>query len=274
MGGETKVRAKWFPRLSTAALMLWALGCGGGLIRSPGPDAGEVDELKRQVVELERQARVYEVEMARLEEEIAELETELSAAREAAAREAARTAEVEAAAPPPEDDAGLGPIRLSQGIEETELEESEAPPRSAEPPPPAAAPPEPPPPAPASPEALRLYDDGYTLFHQKRYDEAEERFRRFLALHGETELADNAQFWIGECRYARDDFAAALEAFTSTVERYPQGNKVADALLKAGKCLERLDRREEARQTYLEITDRFPTSAAAAAARERLESLR
>ena len=258
--------------LSTAGTLLLVLGCAGGAARSPGPDVGE---LRRQIVELQRQARVDEVEIARLREEIAALEKDLLRASEAApggtaVRDATDRPAVADAAPPEDLEAG-DPIGLGSPIEETELEESDAPPAAT--PPPAEPPPAEEVPPAATEEALGLYDEGYTLFHQKRYDEAEERFRRYLTLYPETELADNAQFWIGESHYARGAFAAALEAFTATVERYPRGNKVADALLKAGKCLEELGRQEEARQTYHEITDRFPSSSAAAAARERLEAL-
>ena len=98
-------------------------------------------------------------------------------------------------------------------------------------------------------------------------------FLRYLTSFPDSELADNARFWLGECHYARGDFESALAAFTRTIEDYPGGNKVADALLKAGKCLEALGRREQARQTYHEVADRFPSSAAAVAARERLAAL-
>ncbi len=267
--------------VAAGTLLLGVLGCGGGLVRSPGPSE-EVLDLKRKIHELQRQARVDQVKIEQLREGITALEQELATVRDVAAdREtvsrgpaAAEDSEVEAF-PPSEPE-----------IEETELEESEAPlaaappvmpptapPIVTPPPPPPAAPPPTAPPAAATEEALRLYDEAYSLFHQQRYDQAEERFRHFLTLYPQTDLADNAQFWIGESHYARGDFTSALEAFTSTVELYPQGNKVADALLKAGKCLEELGQPAVARQTYREITDRFPSSSAAVVARERLTGL-
>ena len=118
-----------------------------------------------------------------------------------------------------------------------------------------------------------LYDQGYTLFHQGRFIDAESAFRRFLQEHPDNDHADNAQYWIGEARYARDDARGALAAFRETVDRYPHGNKVPDALLKAGQCLEKLGDREGARATYREVTRRFPESAASAAAEDRLAGL-
>jgi tol-pal system protein YbgF len=124
-----------------------------------------------------------------------------------------------------------------------------------------------------TPAAQALYDRGYTLFHQGKYLDAEATFQQFLHSHPATDLTDNAQFWIGEARYARDDLRGALAAFRETVERYPAGNKVADALLKAGQCLEGLGDLEGARASYREVIERFPGSAAAAVGEERLEAM-
>lgn len=229
----------------------------------------DVESLRRRVVELQRRATVGEVETARLRRELDRLSEELAAARGETAR--CREELAQATAAP----AGVG---LGGRIEESEVADEgldlappPAPPREL-----AAAQPagEPRTPAPVSEQAQELYDDSYTLFHEKRYQEAEAGFQRFLERHAETSLADNALFWIGESRFARGDFAAALEAFTATVERFPEGNKVPDALLEAGKCLESLGDRARAVETYREIVESFAGSAAAAAAAERLQTLR
>ncbi len=244
-----------------------AAACSTGLIGSPETEPGEVEQLKGQVVELKKRATVAELEGDRLKRKIASLEAELEKARQVPEE---TNLEVEPTAP--------ATIGLDQEIEETDLDE--APPVA---PPPVALPPAEPV-AMAEPaeqaigvptaEAQALYDEGYTLFHQKRYADAEARFSRYVELHPATDLADNALFWIGECRYARGDFSAALKAFSDTVERYPQSNKVGDALLKAGKCLESLGDTQQARRTYEEVMDRYPGSAAAARARDRLDALR
>lgn len=257
--GTRRSRAGW---VAGWLLLAAAVGCGGGILRPSQPQASEVEELKKRVVELQRKATVSEVELDRLRQEIARLEEELAAARDEAHR--------------PEE--ALPPIDVGGEIEEGDLppealDEPLPPLRPVVPPPPPPPAPSPPPPAAVTPEAQGLYDQSYTLFHQTRYAEAEDGFRRYLELYPTTELADNAQFWIGECRYARGDYGGALAAFTTTVERFPGGNKVPDALLKAGKCLEALGDRERAAQTYREVRDRFRGSAAAAAAAERLEAM-
>jgi tol-pal system protein YbgF len=170
---------------------------------------------------------------------------------------------------------------LDEDIEETDLGAEEPPAGSAArdsaardtAPPPAAAPSAAAPGAPISTAAQALYDRGYTLYHQGRYLDAEASFQRFLQAYGDTDLADNAQYWIGESREARDDHAGALAAYREVVARYPQGNKVPDALLKAGQSLERLGDAESARASYRQVMESFPNSAAALAAEEHLARL-
>jgi tol-pal system protein YbgF len=170
-------------------------------------------------------------------------------------------------------------------VDETDIE---VPPASASapavvPPPSSAAPPAvataPPAPVmagkgePATPAVQALYDRGYTLYHQKHYVDAEASFQRFLQAEPNSELATNAQYWIGECRYSRGDMRGALAAFRETVARYPQGNKTPDALLKAGMSLEALGDKEGARNTYQDVGRRFPGTAVAAVAEERRAKL-
>jgi tol-pal system protein YbgF len=126
---------------------------------------------------------------------------------------------------------------------------------------------------PGSPAGQEVYDQGYTLYHQGQHVEAEAAFQRFLAGHGDTDLADNALYWIGESRYSRGDYRGSLAAFREAVERYPRGNKVPDALLKAGAALEKLGDHAGARQSYRDIQRRFPDSATALVAAERIARL-
>jgi TolA-binding protein len=47
----------------------------------------------------------------------------------------------------------------------------------------------------------RLYDRVMEEFKHRDYEAALAGFRLFLELHGQTSLAANAQYWLGECQY-------------------------------------------------------------------------
>jgi tol-pal system protein YbgF len=128
--------------------------------------------------------------------------------------------------------------------------------------------------APVPREAQAVYDEAYTLYHQGKFPEAEARFEEFLAQAPKTELSDNAEYWIGAARFARSDFRGALAAFRRTVELYPDGNKVPDALYKMGQALEELAEPVVALAVYDELVRRFPDTAAASLASERQAKLR
>lgn len=253
-----------------AAACSLLLGCQGGGLASPrtAPQADETPQLRRDVTEARQRAVMAEVEAERLASRVAELENQLREAQALSQRA------------PEARDVGqtIEDIRLTSPsrIEEVELEEpapvEPAPvPRSS---PTGAATGSPAADPTASGDSPQfLYDRAYALFHQKRYADSEAAFHQFLAKHSGSHLADNAQFWIGESRWARGDFSSALTAFMATVEGFPHGNKVSDALLKAGRCLEALGQKQRAVATYEELVTRFPSSAAALSAEQRLREL-
>ena len=264
----------------------WWIGCASGL-SAPGKETRErIERLQERVVELQRQAAVNEVEIARLREKVAALEAAPAGGR--AAEAGATTGEkrrsdrsVVLVEPVEEEAIDAPPVPSSRKAEaETEVgerrgsgtdpgdEDRISGPTEAEPPAPGVAD------RPLGASAQAIYDEAYTLYHQGRYQEAEEAFHRFLEENPRTELSDNAQYWIGAARFAREDHAGALRAFRETVERYPEANKVPDALYKVGQSLEAIGDLEAAREVYEDLESRFPTTAAASLASDRLEDLR
>ncbi|MEM6797530.1 MAG: tol-pal system protein YbgF, partial [Acidobacteriota bacterium] len=253
-----------------ATLPLWlGIGCSGG--GTPAPkvqNEAEIATLRQQLLQARQRAVMAEVEAERLSSEIEQLKRQLTFARE-------RATLAPAAQPSRPVTDGVETIDLSGQIEEVELEDPPAPapqPIDGEALPAAAAAASAP--RPADGDTQSIYDRAYGLFHDKRYAEAESEFAAFLERSPQSHLADNAQFWIGECRFARGDFSSALQAFGATVDRYPHGNKVADALLKAGKSLVALGQKQQAISTYEELVTRFPDSAAALAGERLLAELR
>ncbi len=118
------------------------------------------------------------------------------------------------------------------------------------------------------PEAM--YQAAYSDVAAGRYSLARESFQTYLKQFPDTEVADNAQYWIGECNYVTGDFAGAIAEFQKVVQNYPKGDKVPAALLKIGISYSRLKNTEEANKYYRTLIQKYPKSPEAAAAKERL----
>lgn len=257
--------------LALAAALL-ATGCASSLLPASDPEPDELAEIKSRILELQRAAAMTRVEIDRLRQQVATLEARL--AGEPTAPQAAPAEPASSSSLPSAGEPVLPPPTATVEVTDLEIrpEEPDPQPVTAAPPSsPAAAEPAVPAglAATVSEAAQALYDRGYTLYHQGRYVDAEAGFRRFLQAYPDTSLSDNAQYWIGESRFARSDYDGALAAFREVAQRFPGGNKVADSLLKAADCLQRLGESESSRAAYDEVIRRFPGSAAAAMAEER-----
>ncbi len=258
--------------LALAVLLPAAGGCGSVLPAAKGGAErdDEVAKLRERVLDLQRQSRINEVEIARLRRQVAELEAEARGEADAPERRPAMTR------PPTEplpDDGLEAPVSGARPrSEDLEMPSPAPPPSSPSTPSPDSAPPSVEA-TPLSAEGQALYDRGYTLYHQAAYVDSETAFQGFLRDHPRTDLADNAQFWIGESRLRRGDTSGALAAFRETVERFPRGNKVPDAMFRIGDCLERLGDLDGARSAWRSTIERFPSSAAAALSEERLDAV-
>jgi tol-pal system protein YbgF len=122
-------------------------------------------------------------------------------------------------------------------------------------------------------EAVRLYRKAYETLRVGNHTEAEQLFREFLRNFPSSDLADNSQYWLGECFYDRKEFAQAVREFRRVIERYPSGNKVPDALLKVGFSYLALGSADAGKQTLRQLQRSYPRHEAAALAAARLAEL-
>lgn len=116
---------------------------------------------------------------------------------------------------------------------------------------------------------LLLYKQSLDHLKGSRHADAAAGFREFLRRFPQHDYADNAQYWLAECYYDLKDYVTAVREFRRVVDVYPQGNKVPDALLKAGLGYLLLGNEAAGRGTLAELQKNFPghTAAKAAAAR-------
>jgi tol-pal system protein YbgF len=123
-------------------------------------------------------------------------------------------------------------------------------------------------------EAVHLYKVGQDALRAGRHDEAAHSFRELVRRFPEHDLADNAQYWLGECFYARKEFLEAMPEFRQVVTRWPLGNKAPDALLKLAFCALSLGEKERGLDLLRQLPISYPNTEAARLAQARLAELR
>jgi len=147
---------------------------------------------------------------------------------------------------------------------------------------PNAPPPDPsqlPPPAPlpvpstAGLSPTRMYDTARADYFASQYSSAILGFEAFLRAFPRSELADDAQFHIGESKFNQKEFSDAITAYNLVIQNYPGANAVPDAYYKRGFASEGLGQTDAARASYEAVIKNFPNSTAAQLARQSLDRL-
>ncbi len=110
-----------------------------------------------------------------------------------------------------------------------------------------------------------------TLRNDKDPQGALRLFQEFGQLHGRSRLADNAQFWAGECLFVLARYQEAIVSMQNVLERFPRSAKVPDALVRTGESWLALGDKDKGLNSLRRVVDRHPTSEAARRARARLD---
>jgi len=75
---------------------------------------------------------------------------------------------------------------------------------------------------------------------------------------GSTDLASNAQFYLGEISYAQGDYKDAVAQYNVVLSNYPQSYKLAASLLKKGLAELELGMKATGTRDLKEVVRRFP----------------
>ncbi len=122
----------------------------------------------------------------------------------------------------------------------------------------------------------KAYDAAFALLQQphRDYHKAISAFQSFLKRYPQSDLADNALYWLGETHYVLQENDAALARFNELLQRFPQSDKVPGALLKKGYLLQMAGKKQEARAVFQKLVKEHPDSSVARLARARLKRLK
>lgn len=107
-------------------------------------------------------------------------------------------------------------------------------------------------------QARDEYDAAYSYMLRKDYAAAEQNLKAFIANHPRDKLAGEAQFWVGESLFQRQNYREAADAFVVMTKKYEHSAKAPDALLRLGQSLAALKEKDLACATFSEVARKYP----------------
>ena len=124
-----------------------------------------------------------------------------------------------------------------------------------------------------APPADALYTAALRDYNAGNYPLASQEFGDYLKYYPDTDLAGNAQFYLGDVAYRQGNYDEAVKAYDTVIERYPDGNKAAAAQLKKGYAFLEMGNRQAGVRELNALITRYPRSIEATQARDRLKKL-
>jgi tol-pal system protein YbgF len=122
--------------------------------------------------------------------------------------------------------------------------------------------------------AEQLYQDALDLIrNQKKFADGRKDLETFVAKYEGHDLYVNALYWIGEAYYGEKKYEEAILQFQDVISKYPKHPKAPAAMLKQALAFNALGDGENARTTMQKLTEEYPDSSQAPAAKKYLEKI-
>lgn len=116
------------------------------------------------------------------------------------------------------------------------------------------------------------YKSARDQFELHKYQIAADAFQKLLSEYPNDKMADNCQYWIGECYFAIKDYQKAIIEFQK-VFAYSEKDKHDDAQLMIGLCYVRSGQKDKAQKEFETFLDNYGTSEYASIAKKYYRSI-
>src|SRR5436190_17717571 len=124
-----------------------------------------------------------------------------------------------------------------------------------------------------APSADTLYSNGLRDITSGKYDLARSEFQDYLKYYGDTDLASNAQFYLGEIAYSQRNYDQAVSEYDRVLTNYPKSFKLAPARLKKGMALIEQGQKQSGVRELREVVKRYPGTEEERRARSKLKEM-
>lgn len=119
----------------------------------------------------------------------------------------------------------------------------------------------------------RMFDMAWADYTAGQWALSVEGFTQYIRTFPRSELADDAQLYIGESYFNQGRFVEAIEAYNRVIANYPRGDVVPNAYYKRGLAYDRLGQVERARESFEIVVREYPDTPAGTMARQSLDRL-
>ena len=119
----------------------------------------------------------------------------------------------------------------------------------------------------------RLYNTALADFTAGQWALCIEGFNTYLRSFARTDLADDAQWYVGECYQQDGKFSEAIDAYNRVISGYPRGDRVPDAYYKRGMALGAMGETDRARESFETLMKTYPDHDMARMAKQQLDRL-
>lgn len=109
-------------------------------------------------------------------------------------------------------------------------------------------------------EIEKLFQVSMSDFNAGRYDIAISGFRDLITQHPEAPLAQESEYWVAECLYAKKDLAESEKAYFGYIRKYPQGAKICVSLYKLGLIYEKQNNPKKKEMAWKKLCTQCPDS--------------
>ena len=117
------------------------------------------------------------------------------------------------------------------------------------------------------------YQAAFELLKEGNYETARSSFIAFIELYQNSELIDDAKYWLAETYYAQSAYKQALEEFEKIQKEFPDSGKIPETILKSGFCYFELGNFEQAKRILNLVKNQYPNTSVARLAAQKLKTI-
>jgi TolA-binding protein len=120
----------------------------------------------------------------------------------------------------------------------------------------------------------RLFDTAMADYTSGQWALCIEGFDTYLRGFGRTDLADDAQWYIGACQQEQGRLTEAVDAYNRVISNFAKGDRVPDAYYRRGIALTQMNQPDRARESFEALIKLYPETDLARLAKQRLDALK